>query len=164
MEKKKIQNNSKKRSKIVMTIMVIAMIMIIIGIVYYINKSNKKEYKEIAEHSLINMNNTENAEIKEGKKQNTSKKLSEEKEYKGLKIKNIKLIAEGGITKLTAEAENKSKENFKGGKITVVFLNNEGKEISRLETILPSIEIGKIGEIDAGTTADIANAYDLVIE
>ena len=60
------------------------------------------------------MNNTENAKVEEGIKENTSKKLLEEKEYKGLKIKNIELKAEGGISKLTATIENKSGEDYSG--------------------------------------------------
>ena len=96
-------------------IILIAVILIIVLIGYMTNKNKGQEGtsknnqqqtaeqgEQVSEVSLIDMNNTENAKVEEGIKENTSKKLLEEKEYKGLKIKNIELKAEGGISKLTA--------------------------------------------------------------
>ena len=104
-------------------IILIAVILIIVLIGYMVNKNKSQEGtiknnqqqtseqgEQVSEVSLIDMNNTENAKVEEGIKENTSKKLLEEKEYKGLKIKNIELKAEGGISKLTATIENKSGE------------------------------------------------------
>lgn len=116
------------------------------------------------EYSLIDLNNTENAKITEGTKQNTSSKLAEEKTYKGMKIKNIKLVAEGGITRFTAKVENTTSSDYEGGGVTIIFKNSDGSEYARLEGILPAIGSGESNEIDAATTADIANAYDFTIE
>ena len=85
-------------------------------------------------------------------------------EYKGLKIKNIELKAEGGISKLTATIENKSGEDYSGEKVNIVFENKDGTEYARLEAVIPAVDNQKTNEIDAGTTADIANAYDFKIE
>ena len=84
--------------------------------------------------------------------------------FKGLKIKNIELKAEGGISKLTATIENKSGEDYSGEKVNIVFENKDGTEYARLEAVLPAVDNQKTNEIDAGTTADIANAYDFKIE
>ena len=73
-------------------------------------------------------------------KENTSKKLLEEKEYKGLKIKNIELKAEGGISKLTATIENKSGEDYSGEKVNIVFENKDGTEYARLEAVMPAVD------------------------
>ena len=87
-----------------------------------------------------------------------------EQQYKGLKIKNIELKAEGGISKLTATIENKSGEDYSGEKVNIVFENKDGTEYARLEAVMPAVDNQKTNEIDAGTTADIANAYDFKIE
>lgn len=128
------------------------------------NEAEQEIEQEMPEYSLIDMNNTENAQIKEGTKENTSAKLAEEKEYKGMKIKNIKLVAEGGVTRLTATVENTTSQNYEGGEITIIFTNADGSEFARLEGILPAIDSGKSNELDAGTTADIANSYNFRIE
>lgn len=127
-------------------------------------QTNQEIEQEMPEYSLIDMNNTENAQINGGSKENTSAKLAEEKTYKGMTVKNIKLIAEGGITRLTATVENTTSSNYEGGTITIIFTNEDGSEYARLEGILPAIDSGKSNELDAGTTADIANAYNFTIE
>ena len=58
------------------------------------------------------MNNTENAKINGGIKENISTKLAEEKTYKGMTVKDIKLVAEGGVTRLTAIVENTTTTNY----------------------------------------------------
>ena len=116
------------------------------------------------EYSTIDMNNTENAKINGGIKENISTKLAEEKTYKGMTVKDIKLVAEGGVTRLTAIVENTTTTNYEGEGITIIFINQDGTEYARLEGLLPAIEAGKTNELDAGTTADIANAYDFRIE
>ena len=173
----KKQKNINKNKKILIAIFLIIILIIIITYTL-IPKTNKKENtnqvennqteqeveQEMPEYSLIDMNNTENAKINGGSKENTSVKLAEEKTYKGMKVKNIKLIAEGGITRLTATVENTTTTNYEGGGITIIFTNQDGSEYARLEGLLPAIDSGKTNELDAGTTADIANAYDFRIE
>ena len=173
----KKQKNINKNKKILIAIFLIIILIIIITYTL-IPKTNKKENtnqvennqteqeveQEMPEYSLIDMNNTENAKINGGSKENTSVKLAEEKTYKGMKVKNIKLIAEGGITRLTATVENTTTENYEGGEITIIFIKEDGTEYARLEGVLPAIDSGKTNELDAGTTADIANAYDFRIE
>ena len=173
----KKQKNINKNKKILIAIFLIIILIIIITYTL-IPKTNKKENtnkvennqteqeveQEMPEYSLIDMNNTENAKINGGSKENTSVKLAEEKTYKGMKVKNIKLIAEGGVTRLTATVENTTTTNYEGGGITIIFIKEDGTEYARLEGVLPAIDSGKTNELDAGTTADIANAYDFRIE
>ena len=119
----------------------------------------------LPEQSLIDMNNTQNAKVENGTKENTSTKLAEPKTYKGLTIKDIKLIAEGGVTRLTATVENNSSQDYNGEGIVVIFTNEDGSEYARLNGILPSIKAGgEPNELDAATTADLANAYNFTIQ
>ena len=180
MQQKKNKNNPKKAILVnPLTIIILLVIIIVVCVIIFkkdniqekikeIGKNTTEESQEIEqempEYSLIDMNNTENAKIEGGTKENTSSKLAEEKKYKGMTVKNIKLVAEGGITRLTATVENTTENNYEGGGITIIFTNADGSEYARLEGVLPAIDSGKSNELDAGTTADIANAYDFIIE
>ena len=170
----------KKKSSSAPLICIIILLLVVVIAVYALIKNKKQESEvtpengdetnsvqeeiQLPEQSLIDMNNTENAKVEDGTKENTSSKLAEPKTYKGLTIKDIKLKAEGGITRLTATIENNSGTDYEGEGITVVFTNQDGSEYARLEGILPSVDNGKTNELDAATTADIANAYDFTIE
>lgn len=180
MQQKKNKNNPKKAILVnPLTIIILLVIIIVVCVIIFKKDNIQEKIKEIGkntieesqeieqempEYSLIDMNNTENAKIEGGTKENTSSKLAEEKKYKGMTIKNIKLVAEGGVTRLTATVENTTKNNYEGGGITIIFTNADGSEYARLEGVLPAIDSGKSNELDAGTTADIANAYDFIIE
>ena len=180
MQQKKNKNNPKKAILVnPLTIIILLVIIIVVCVIIFKKDNIQEKIKEIGkntieesqeieqempEYSLIDMNNTENAKIEGGTKENTSSKLAEEKKYKGMTVKNIKLVAEGGVTRLTATVENTTKNNYEGGGITIIFTNADGSEYARLEGVLPAIDSGKSNELDAGTTADIANAYDFIIE
>ena len=176
--KKSSKHNKSNKAISVRFSAIIILVIVLIVVLLITNKDKIKEKvgksenteieqeteQEVPEYSLIDMNNTENAKISEGTKQNTSSKLAEEKTYKGMKVKDIKLIAEGGITRLTATVENTTSKNYEGGEVTIIFQNSDGSEFARLKGILPAIDSGKSNELDAGTTADIANAYDFTFE
>ena len=175
-ESKKSKN--KKNSSGIPIAIIIILIIIAVCIFIKVRKGNTStqtteentstteevvEEQPLPEYSLIDLNNTENAKVENGIKENTSSKLSEPKTYKGMTIKDIKLKAEGGITRLTATIENNTGSRYEGEEITIIFTNQDGSEYARLEGIIPAIDSGKTNEIDAATTSDIANAYDFTI-
>ena len=171
------ESKNKKNSSGIPIAIIIILIIIAVCIFIKVRKENSSkqttdntstteevvEEPPLPEYSLIDLNNTENAKVENGIKENTSSKLSEPKTYKGMTIKDIKLIAEGGITRLTATIENNTGSRYEGEEITIVFTNQDGSEYARLEGIIPAIDSGKTNEIDAATTSDIANAYDFTI-
>lgn len=171
------KNEKKHKSKKRFIFVVVVILILIAGLVaYFVTKNvkddeNQNEIQENqvvnnsdAEVSLIDMNNTENAKVENGVKENTSSKLVEEKSYSGMTIKDIKLKTEDGISKLTAAIVNESETNFAGERINIVFTKQDGSEYAKLEAALPPVGSHKSNEIDAATTADIANAYDFHIE
>ena len=173
------KNEKKHKSKKRFIFVVVVILILIAGLVaYFVTKNvkddenqNENETQENqvvnnsdAEVSLIDMNNTENAKVENGVKENTSSKLVEEKSYSGMTIKDIKLKTEDGISKLTAAIVNESETNFAGERINIVFTKQDGSEYAKLEAALPPVCSHKSNEIDAATTADIANAYDFHIE
>ena len=165
---------------ICITILLIIVVVIIVYLVVKNNKSGKEDTSDenqqktkpdtaieqlvLPEESLIDMNNTENAKIENGIKENTSSKLTEEKKFKELTLTNIKLSAEGGVTRLTATAKNNSSQDFQGQSITVVFLNKDGSVYARVRGILPTIKSKESNILNVSTKLDFVNAYDFKIE
>ncbi len=183
--KTKKTNNKKKLSKAPFVYIVILLIAVVITVCLVVKNTQSKDEKgetgsaksssetnetdngeetPLPEYTLIDMNNTENAKVEGGTKENTSSKLLEPKTYKGLTVTDIKLVAEGGMSRLTATVRNDSSQNFEGEGIVVVFTNKDGSEYARLNGILPSVLPGDTNEINAATTSDIANAYDFTIQ
>lgn len=68
------------------------------------------------------------------------------------------------VTSFTATVKNNSTKDFVGGIVKITFTNKDGSNYAELEASIPQITAGGINAINAGTTADIANAYDFTIE
>ena len=75
----------------------------------------------------------------------------------------VSLIA-GGISNFTATVQNDSPVDFAGGVAKIKFINQDGSDYAELEVYIPELKVGTTNTIDAGTTADIANAFDFSIE
>lgn len=171
---KKSKENKKMKKKGIITIIAILVILLIIGVVtgVIIYKNNSKvnnnqsgqQENQDETASLIDMNNTENAKIENGVKENTSENIAKDRKLENLSITNIKLIAQGGVTAFTATVKNDSTKDFAGGIVKITFTNKDGSNYAELEAAIPEIVAGGTNAINAGTTADIANAYDFTME
>ena len=165
-----------------MLFMVIGVIILAIVLVYVIFfiATNKQEKEQVGkenevinvneeqitteeggheEYSLIDMNNTENAKIEDGRKENTSTELLTDKVFGGIKLSNIKLYSQNGMTFFRANAENIGDENFESKKVTLVFKDKDGNEIKKVNAYL-----GNIAKGESNTLSDVTNAYDFVME
>ena len=154
---------------IIISILVILLI-IVTGVIIYKNnskvnnnQSGQQENQDETE-SLIDMNNTENAKIENGVKENTSENISKDRKLGNLSITDIKLSAQDGVTSFTATVKNDSNKDFAGGIVKISFTNKDGSNYAELEAYIPEIVAGGTNAINAGTTADIANAYDFTME
>ena len=168
-------------------IIAIIVLVVVIGIIFYIKRTPKDsvqntetennisipsevedttpiEIDNYSKQTLIDMENTVNVKIEEGNKINNSSALLKEKNLLGMKISNIRLAAEKGMTNFTADVENISNEDFKEKEITIIFKNEDGSEYGRLPGYLPDIKSGESSRIDSSTTDDLSNAYDFIIE
>ena len=163
----------KKKIVLIIIIIVIVIALIASGVYFFMthNNSSKNENVDVdineeeqTNLSLIDMNNTENVEITGDVKENNSAALLEEKELLGLKVTNIRLAAEEGMTHFTADVENISNQDFKERDIVIVFKNKDGSEFNRLPGHLPDIPVGDSNRIDASIIDDLSNAYDFIIE
>lgn len=171
---KKEIKNTKKNSRIILISIVTIVLLVIIGIsIYFLLKNNKnvdelenkqEENNQEESTSLIDYENMNNVELIDGEKKNNSKALLEEKDFNGLKVKDIKLEEIKGTTNFTAKLENNTDEDFKSCIIVLIFINEDGTEYARLEGSIPDIPKGKSTILDASTTSDITNAFDFRIE
>ena len=165
-EKQKIKKSKSK--EIILLIAIIIIAIIVVGtIIYQNNKNTQQEQQQETEQdslSLIDMNNTENAKIESGVKENTSENISKDRKLGNLSITDIKLSAQDGVTSFTATVKNDSNKDFAGGIVKISFTNKDGSNYAELEAYIPEIVAGGTNAINAGTTADIANAYDFTME
>ena len=115
------------------------------------------------DNGSTDLSNTENVVIEGNKKTNNSSKLKEEKTYDGMKVKDIKLYSEKGLTNFTATVENTSGEDKLNRPIQIVFTDENGAETSVLPGYLGDVKAGEVTYIDASTTADLSNSYDCYI-
>ena len=164
MEKKSDKNYIK-------IINLLIIIFVIVGIAIYVSNGIKKKEPENKSYNnteemkekapLIDMKNTDNAKIENGEKVNVSDNLKKDKELNGLKITNITLKTESGISKFTATVENTLEEDFTKKIVNLKFKKSDGSDLANVETIIPTIKAKQTGKISASTTADIANADDV---
>lgn len=167
-----VKENKKVNLKAIAILIIIVAIVITTIFIIQNNKhkdgeenNNEEAYLGNPEDNmgLIDMNNLENAQISEGIKQNTSENVAKDRTLEGLKITEIKLSAENGISNFTATVTNNTGTDFAGGIATIVFTNQDGSEYATLEVFVPEVKNGQTNTINAGTTTDIANAYDFTI-
>mgnify|MGYP006999398322 FL=1 len=169
----KSKENKKMNKKGIITIIIsilVILLIIVTGVIIYKNNSkvnnNQSGQQENQDEtaSLIDMNNTENAKIESGVKENTSENISKDRKLGNLSITDIKLSAQDGVTSFTATVKNDSNRDFAGGIVKISFTNKDGSNYAELEAYIPEIVAGGTNAINAGTTADIANAYDFTME
>ncbi len=169
--KKSKENKKMNKKGIIIAILVILLVIgVVTGVIIYKNNSkvnnNQSGQQENQDEtaSLIDMNNTENAKIESGVKENTSENISKDRKLGNLSITDIKLSAQDGVTSFTATVKNDSNKDFAGGIVKISFTNKDGSNYAELEAYIPEIVADGTNAINAGTTADIANAYDFTME
>lgn len=158
---------NKQKNIICLVLIILLIVIMVVGIMIYKNKNKKQEQQQETEQdrlSLIDMNNTENAKVENGVKENTSENISKDRKIGNLSVTNIRLVAQDGVTAFTATVKNDSNQDFAGGIIKILFTNKDGSNYAELEAYIPEIIAGGTNSINAGTTADIANAYDFTME
>lgn len=181
-----------KNQKVIITVIVIVFVIATIAgvVIYHHSRKNepivsgevptvnpppiKSVQEQILNHTstedmkgqtpLINMENKENVKIENGEKVNSSEYMKQEKEVSGLKISNISLYTESGLSHFRAIVENTTEEEFKGRGVNLIFKKSDGTTLTNVETIIPTIKAKGSTTINASTTQDIANAIDVKIE
>ena len=151
---KKIEINQKSRMNVFKFLIVLIIVLVVIVVFVKIFAGKGKTNNENSDYTSTN----------NGVEQNKSTELLKDKEFEGLKFKEIALTKSGDITSLTAKVVNNTGNDYTGKDVSVKFLNQDGTEYSTLTVYVSDIKNGEEGSINAQTTADVVNAYNFVIE
>ncbi len=138
------------KKKIIIILSLIVIISILIGITLYYLKFNKNIVGN--EENFYNEEN--------GIKINTSSKLKEEKVFNNIKVTDINLINENGITEFTANVQNIGETDLEEKDILILFKDQTGNEYAKVHAYLPSLQKGEMNTISASIVEDKVNAYD----
>ncbi len=133
MRMEKNRQRIKKRRLIIGIILIT--LLIILSAIYM--------WKKMQEQQVEN----EQKEI-EAKMEENEKKLEEEKEYNGMKIKNIIINKNEKDIELKATIQNTTSKEFKAKKVTIVFLNDEKQVVTKYRYYLNNIKVGESTEIE----------------
>lgn len=125
----------RKKKQLIMGITLITLL-IILSTIYM--------WKKIQEQQRIEK---EQKEI-ETKLAENVKKLEEEKEYNGMKIKNIIINKNEKDIELKATIQNTTSKDFKAKKVTIIFLNDEKQVVTKYRYYLDNIKVGESIEIE----------------
>lgn len=98
-----------------------------------------------------------------GEKENTSTQLKKTKTVAGLELTNIRLKEVGGITRLLADATNTTNSTIEELNIIVTAVDKNGNTLAEFEASVYSLSPGATTTLNAGITADVANAYDFTV-
>lgn len=144
------------KKKIVSIIVIVIMIVIFaIGVGIFLNKKDTPE-EEIIESSPIK-------ELEDGTKLNTRTKLNEAKSVNGLLVSNIQLTEKDGMTTLLANVTNKTETRTEFKRLKIIFLDENGNEISSATAFLNPLEAGETTQLNASATSNYINAYDFKV-
>ncbi len=132
----RMEKNRQRRKKRRLIIGIILITLLIILSAIYM-------WKKMQEQQVEN----EQKEI-EAKMEENEKKLEEEKEYNGMKIKNIIINKNEKDIELKATIQNTTSKEFKAKKVTIVFLNDEKQVVTKYRYYLKNIKVGESTEIE----------------
>lgn len=149
-----------KKILIIVGVVLIVLLGLVLALVF-----QSRRVKQTKNNGIIDMNNNSNVEItKDNRKNNVSEKIKESRDLDGIEIKDIELYATADISYFKANVTNTKSSNFTGGIAIVTFKNKDGEELDSLEVYIPALDANQSNAINASTTKDIANAYDLDIK
>ena len=161
----------KIKSKGAIAVCAVAIVLIIVLLV--VQGGNKEPVNNAVNNEPANnvseqaQNNTVTEEFVEtqtdGTKVNTSEQLKKTKTIDGLEISNIRLIENGGLSEIVADAKNTTSSTIDELSMTITVLDKEGNTMATLDTSVYSVGAGKTTTLHAAVTDDIANAYDFTV-
>lgn len=147
----------KKNKKIVIISSIILIILAIIVLVSWLiwqqyNKSTQQDKTQ----QYVQV-------LEDGTKLNVSKKLTESKTVDGLEITDLQLTEKSNITQLLGTITNRSDKTSEASIITITFYDKEGNVMTELKPYIKELKVGESTQLNASTTFDYTNAYDIKI-
>ena len=158
-------NSNEKRWIVLLIAVVLIAVILIVALVNANGMDNIAENPNNGETSK-NVQDEEQytAELSDGTKINTSEDFNKIKTYGDLEITNIQFTNKDGMTVLLADVTNKGTSTHEEEIVTIKILGENGEVLDELHPSLGKVEPGETIELNAGTSADVANAKDFTIE
>ena len=153
-------------------IIVCAVAIILIVVLLVVQGGDKQNENNTVDKNAVNnvsdqANNTVTEEFvnvqSDGSKVNTSEELKKTKTVDGLEISNIRLVENGGLSQLVADAKNTTDTMSDELNMIITVLDKDGNVLATLDASVYSLGAGKTTTLQAGITDDIANAYDFTV-
>ena len=149
-----------------MIVILLVIAVVIIGIVWFTTRSKDKEV--VGENNNNVSQEVQKEEmtttLEDGTKLNTSNGLKSEKEFEGLRIKNIQLTNKDNKTELVADIENNSTRDKEAMLVDVVLLDKSGQEVGRIGGRISPIRAGETKQFSTSSMKDYSGAYDFKLE
>ena len=154
---KKFTNKEKDQLVIILLVIVIAVVVIILF------SSSKKASNDNSNSNMGVQNEQNNTEVNGSTEVNNNAGVTEAKQIDDLKIDNIQVKKENGITYIFADITNTGKEKQGGFKIHISMKDENDKEIIGFEKSIPVLSSGEKTNISVGSTDEFVNAYKCTI-
>ena len=149
----------KKQEKIGILVLIVISL-IIIGILYMIKLSIRQEIASsgtLEEDIYVDV-------FSDGTKLNKSAKIKEAKTLERMKIENLQLTNNDKGTILFGTITNTSNEVAGGFLTEIKAIDEKGNELATAHVFVGKLEPGESTQLNASSTVDYSNAYDLIIK
>ncbi len=156
--KSKIEYTQKERNQFL--VIILAIVVIIVAIVIFSNV-NKKFKNDVATNDEQKSQNT--VEIEGNVEVNNNKEVVEAKQVDDLKIDNIQVKKENGITYMYADVTNIGNTKQGGFKVRISMTDENGKELVGVEQELAVLSPGEKTNISFGSTNNFINSHKCTI-
>ncbi len=90
-------------------------------------------------------------------------KLKGIKMIEGMRISNINIEYQYGLTKITGDVENTTNSNQGGFVMSVNLINNQGEKIATLPAYIPEIKPGEKTQMKTSDIKDLTGTYDILV-
>ena len=154
----------KKEEKRMILILIIVGIIIITTLFLITQRNTTEEEKKEEVEQNITEEEQLVQELEDGTQLNISTQLNKEKEFQGLRIKNIQLTNKENKTELIADIENVTNQDTKAMLVDVILYDEQGNEITTLGGRISPIKAGKTMQFSISAMINYANAYDFKLQ
>lgn len=153
-----------KNKKILITIlMVLAILLAVLGIVFLVSNKEEPTSKEKNKEEAVEKESSK--ETINGEVTNTEEKLTKERKFNGLILKNITVTEKDEKYYFKVTIVNDTNKQTEETPVKLSFLSNTGKELGYLNIMLPRVNKKDKVELSIQCpNSKFLEAYDLKIE
>lgn len=149
----------KKEKRMILILIVIAVV--IIGVLLIWRNSVKNNEPLPQEENTVIEKYVD--VLEDGTKLNKSDKLKETKKLDNLEISNIQLTYRNGIAVVLGDVKNTGSTDVDLTAIELTLYDDKHNVLETIDGLISPVKAGETVQLNAGISADYANAYDFSI-